>query len=307
MVMNGDLGHLHPDYRCTALLPDDKRIEWIRTERWVAFPKAASVIQRLETLLGYPRRPRMPCLLLYGRSGMGKSMAIAKFHRAHPPVFNEIEGSTTMPVVVFQMPKEPLEEDFYDQLLRAVGVPFRLTITKREAARTSLRLLQDLKTRVLIIDEMNNMLAGTSRQQRLFLNLIRFVTNELALPIVCAGTPEAHRALLFDAHLADRFDAMELTPWRNDETFAMLLRSLASTRPLRAPSDLENPAVRKRIMQLSEGITGRIFRLIEEAAVMAVKSGRECIDEDTFADDALVPPLASMHRSARERRNLVTG
>lgn len=305
--MNGDLSHLHPDYRSAALLPDSERIEWMRTERWVAFPKATGVLNRLETLLIYPKRPRMPCLLVYGRSGMGKSMAIAKFYRSHPPVFNEVEGSTTMPVVVFQMPKEPLEEDFYEQLLRAVGISFRLTMTKREAARTSLRLLEDLKTRVLIIDEMNNMLAGTSRQQRLFLNLIRFVTNELALPIVCAGTPEAHRALLFDQHLADRFDAMELTPWRNDESFTLLLRSLASTRPLRETSDLENPNVRKRIMQLSEGITGRIFRLVEEAAVLAVKTGRERIDEESFADDALVPPLASMQRSARARRDMVTG
>lgn len=135
----------------------------------------------------------------------------------------------------------------------------------------------------------------------MFLNLIRFVTNELSLPIVCAGTPEAHRALLFDQHLADRFDAIELTPWRNDDTFAFLLRSLASTRPLRSPSELESPMLRKRLMQLSDGITGRIFRLIEEAAVTAIRSGRERIDEDMFSDENLVPPLASMQRASGVR------
>ncbi|WP_213981573.1 TniB family NTP-binding protein [Sphingomonas sp. dw_22] len=302
--MSEVLGHLHPDYRPIALLSDKKRIEWIRTERWVGFPKAAGVVERLQTLLDYPKRPRMPCLLIYGRSGMGKSMAIAKFVREHPAVFDKQEGSTAMPVVAFQMPKEPLEEDFYDQLLAAVGLSFRQALGKREASRLSMRMLKELGTRILIVDEMNNMLAGTSRQQRLFLNLIRFITNELSMPIVCAGTPEAHRALLFDQHLADRFDAIELTPWRNDESFALLLRSLASTRPLREPSDLEGGAVRKRLMQLSEGITGRVFRLVEEAAIAAIKSGRERIDEDAFADDALVPPLASMQRAGRARREL---
>ena len=62
--------------------------------------------------------------------------------------------------------------------------------------------------------------------------------------------------------------------------------------------------MRKRLMQLSEGITGRVFRLVEEAAIAAIKSGRERIDEDTFADDALVPPLASMQRAGRARREL---
>lgn len=302
--MSEPLDHLHRDYRDTALLPDEKRAEWLRTERWIGFPKATAVIERLQILLDYPKRPRMPCLLIYGRSGMGKSMAIAKFVREHPAVFDKQEGSTTMPVVAFQMPKEPLEEDFYEQLLGAVGLSFRDAMGKREASRLSMRMLRELGTRILIVDEMNNMLAGTARQQRLFLNLIRFVTNELSLPIVCAGTPEAHRALLFDQHLADRFDAIELTPWRNDKSFALLLRSLASTRPLRQPSDLEGEAVRKRVMQLSEGITGRIFRLIEEAAIAAITSGRERIDEDTFADDALVPPLASMQQAGRARREM---
>lgn len=302
--MTDALAHLHPDYRPIALMSDAERIEWIRTERWIGFPKALAILERLEILLDYPKRPRMPCLLIYGRSGMGKSMTIAKFLRSHPAIFNAAEGSTVMPVVAFQMPKEPLEEDFYDQLLRAMGLTFRATMSKREASRLALRMLKDLGTRVLIIDETNNLLAGTARQQRLFLNLIRFVTNELLLPIVCAGTPEAHRALLFDQHLADRFDALELTPWRDDETFAFLMRSLASTRPLRQPSDLEARPVRKRLIQLSEGITGRIFRLIEEAAVTAVRTGRERIDEEMFSDGTLVPPLASMQRAHRARHDL---
>lgn len=299
--MKADLDHLHPDYRRLALLPDAERLQWIRTERWVRFPKALLVVERLEALLAYPVRPRMPCLLVYGRSGMGKSMAISRFVKAHPAVFDPVEGSTVMPVVSLQMPKEPLEDEFYDQLLKALGVRIQKTLHKREASKLALRLLDELGTRILVIDEVNSMLAGTSRQQRIFLNLIRFVTNELSLPIVCAGTPDAHRAFLFDQHLADRFDAMELTPWRDDEAFALLLRSPASTRPLKHRSDLESRAVRKRLLALSEGVTGRIFRLVEEAAVTAITSGREMIDEQTFDDGTLVPPLASMQAGARAR------
>lgn len=162
----GSLDHLHPGYRHNAELSDTERIRWIRTERWLGVPQSVAVVEHLEKLLQYPKRPRMPCLLVYGRSGMGKTMAIQKFCHDHPKLFNDFEGSSSMPVVAFQMPKEPLDADFYDQLLRAIGIAFIPGKNHREAGRLSLRMLEDLGTRVLIIDEMNNVLSGTSRQQR---------------------------------------------------------------------------------------------------------------------------------------------
>lgn len=301
--MTLDLAHLHPDYREAAQLPDDSRLTWLKTERWIAFPKAMAVLDRLTYLLEYPTRPRMPCLLVYGRSGMGKSMALERFKKSHPAAFNKAEGTTVRPVVVFQLPKEPDEERFWDQLLKGMEIELRQPLSKKDGERLSIRLLREARTRLLIMDELNFILAGTARQQRAFLNLIRFLTNELAIPVVCAGTPDAHQALLSDQHLADRFDAMELTPWRDDESFVLLMRTLASTRPLRQRSDLESAPVRKRLIQLSEGVTGRIFRLIEEAAIAAIRSGREMMDIDTFANDALVPPLASMKRAVAKRGN----
>jgi hypothetical protein len=41
---------------------------------------------------------------------------------------------------------------------------------------------------MLVIDEIHSLLAGTYREQRIFLNAIRFLANDLRLPLVCAGT-----------------------------------------------------------------------------------------------------------------------
>ncbi|WP_368736194.1 TniB family NTP-binding protein, partial [Salmonella enterica] len=57
-------------------------------------------------------------------------------------------------------------------------------------------LLAEVETKVLVLDEIDKMLAGTPRQQRLFLNTIRFLTNDLKVPIVCAGTEDARMAVL---------------------------------------------------------------------------------------------------------------
>jgi hypothetical protein len=48
---------------------------------------------------------------------------------------------------------------------------------------------------------------------------------------------------------------------------------------LRLPSILSTRAL-KRILQLSDGITAQIFTMLYEAAELAIRSERECIDDD---------------------------
>ncbi|MFW8642793.1 Mu transposase C-terminal domain-containing protein [Rhizobium beringeri] len=45
----------------------------IRSDRWLETAQARSALMRLEDLLSYPPRDRMPCLLLYGDAGMGEN------------------------------------------------------------------------------------------------------------------------------------------------------------------------------------------------------------------------------------------
>jgi Bacterial TniB protein len=154
---------------------------------------------------------------------------------------------------------------------------------------------------MIVLDEVNGMLVGTFRQQRVFLNALRFLANDLKVPLVCAGTDLARQALLSDAQLAERFEALHLDAWSNDRAFARLLKSLASILPLRRPSTLESAAARERILALTDGVTARIFRLIETTAVAAIQSGRECLDLESFAGDELILPLVSMTQAAARR------
>jgi len=144
--------------------------------------------------------------------------------------------------------------------------------TLRALAR---RTLAEFGARILVLDEVDKMLAGTPRQQRIFLNTIRFLTNDLRIPIVCAGTEDARIAVLTDPNLADRFGALELIAWRNDHALRQLLASFAGLLPLRRPSHLDDDQVRRRVLALTDGVTGRIFRLMEAVAIAAIRSGRE--------------------------------
>lgn len=160
-------------------------------------------------------------------------------------------------------------------------------------------LLRTVGAKMIVLDEVNGMLAGTYRQQRIFLNALRFLANDLKVPLVCAGTDLARQALLTDAQLAERFEALHLAV----EERSCLCGSVEEPDPHPAvarSSDLESNAVRERIHMLTSGVTARIFRLIETAAEEAVRSGRERLDLMSFGDN-LVLPLVSMTQSAGRR------
>ncbi len=297
----GEFGHLNPAYQRFASLPDEERIDWIRADRWIGFDQAGLALARLENLLTYPPRDRMPCLLVYGGTGMGKTKIVRKFERDHPARFCQSTGVDHRPVVVAQVPSEPIERDLYRELLASMGAPAMAGGALAREKDVCRSLLRTVGAKMIILDEVNGMLAGTFRQQRIFLNAIRFLANDLRIPLVCAGTDLARQALLTDAQLAERFEAFHLKPWKNDAAFAGLLKSFERILPLRETSDLMSPEAKARVHKLTSGVTARIFRLIETAAEDAIRTGKERLDAESFGD-GLVLPLVSMTETARRRR-----
>ena len=169
-------------------------------------------------------------------------------------------------------------------------------IRARRMARDALRIVG---ARILLIDEIHALLVGGDRQQRVFLNVIRLLANELEMPLVCAGTPEARRAVLTDNGLADRFESVELPRWTNNIAFRRLLVSYAAILPLRRRSALDEEKVRSAILKASEGITVRIVRLLEHLAVEAIRSGTERITLESFGSLPERAPLLSMEHRRR--------
>lgn len=291
-----DYQHLAAEHRSVADLPDEERIQWIRAERWISHPIAELALETMSDLLTYPQRNRMPCLLIHGRTGMRKTMILKKFYRDNPRIVDCRIGFTQTPVVLMQLPPEPVEVPFYEELLGAMGLPLVGEVSRTRARRMAREALKIIGARILVIDEIHALLVGGERQQRVFLNVIRLLANDLEMPLVCAGTPEARRALLADNGLADRFESVELPRRTNGLAFRRLLASFSAILPLRKPSDLDHEHVRSSILKLSDGVTVRIVRLLERLAVDAIRRGIECIEASSL--DALPEraPLLSMER-----------
>jgi hypothetical protein len=57
-------------------------------------------------------------------------------------------------------------------------------------------------TQLLCIEEVHHLLAGSHREQRKALNLLKFLANELKIVVVAVGTSDAFHALQTDVQVA---------------------------------------------------------------------------------------------------------
>lgn len=281
MVTEPDLSHLHASARRAALLPAGERLRYVRADRWIGYTRATEALDWLETLFGWPAKQRMPNLLLIGETNNGKSMIIEKFRRSHPPVSHPEREE--IPVLTVQMPSEPSVGRFYTALLAATGAPDRSR--RRQLAdleQIVLWLLRATGVRMLVIDELHNVLGGRADRRREFLNLLRFLGNELWIPLVGVGTREAYLAIRSDDQLENRFAPLTLSRWEADADACSLLASFAASFPLRRPSRIATTEMAAYLLTRSEGTIGELAHLLTDAAVAAIESGEEAINQRTL-------------------------
>ena len=62
--MGDDTSHLLQKTAEYLARTDQERIAYIRSPRWIGYPRAQKVLKQLETLLSYPASHRMPNLLI---------------------------------------------------------------------------------------------------------------------------------------------------------------------------------------------------------------------------------------------------
>jgi Cdc6-like AAA superfamily ATPase len=256
------------------------RIRAIRSDRWVGFSRARRVLQHLDALCDHPPSTRPPGLAIYGHSGMGKTMLVEKFRRDHPPIVDCDNGSEALPVLAITLTSRPTERRIYGQLLMALGASVNERATLMELEIRTVLQLKNSNVRVLVIDEVHNLLAGTPREQRVILQLLRYLSNELRASLVCLGITDARDAIAGDTQLARRLDQIVLPRWKADEEFQELVTAILRSLPLKQPSTLSSQSLR-HLARVGDGITARVFGILNELAIDAIQAGAERItDED---------------------------
>ena len=286
--------HLSEPIRALAMEEPEKRIVSIKSGCWIGYERAQKAVERIESLLTHPKRSRMPNLLIIGATNNGKTMITERVMKLHPRTFSEDGEKEIIPILRVQMPPAPSSSIFYTELLKAIEFPVK-TIGKLENRMlTVYNLLKRINVRILIIDELHNMLSANASRQREMLGLLRFIGNELCMPMVCLGTQEARDAIRSDPQLENRFEPIFLPFWKNDLAFCNLLASYEISLPLRKVSNLTEDHLRNEIFIKSDGMIGEISAILEKAAIIAIRTGEERITLDIVKKTG--------HQSPTERR-----
>lgn len=285
-----DLAHLDESTRAALKLSLQERIDYIRRPRWIGYSQAQKILRQLEDLLTHPKTHRMPSLLMIGDTNAGKTMLAQRFVQLHPASDNPDGEAAVVPVLLVQAPPGPDESRFYDGIFEALFSPYRPRERVGQKQFQILRLLKQLDLRMLIIDELHNILSGAVSRQRQFLNVIKYLANDLQIPLVGLGTQEALRAIQADPQLANRFKPVPLPRWRMGREFLMLLTSFEQTLPLRRPSRLIEKHLARKLMAQSEGSLGELSALLTIAAIHAMETEIEQINDEVLSAIDWVAP-----------------
>jgi len=272
--------HLTDEAANVLLGTPDERVYFIQSKRWIAYPKGVQILDHLSKMLKHPRTTRMPSLIVYGDSGMGKSMLVDKFMADCATGTGTDRAPNPNKVLVVELSGRPTERRLFSQILDAVDAPHSPRASIVDVERGAINILRNIGVQILVIDEIHNILAGSWREQRIVLNTLRFLSNELKVSLVCFGILEARDAINGDVQLARRFDAVTLPRWTAGKEFEQLVLAIVRNLPLREPSVLTVKGLRC-VLQLSGGVSSRIFRMLNDLAIQAIETGEERITDMT--------------------------
>jgi type II secretory pathway predicted ATPase ExeA len=270
------MNHLIPAAAAELDRPVDERISRLRRPSWIGYTRAQTILEQLEHLLEHPGSHRMPNLLLVGDTNNGKTMLIRRFVELHPATPADL-GSRRR-VLLIQAPPVPDERRLYFAILDALHAPYSPSGLTAAKMMQMVTVLRKVGVRMLVIDEIHHLMAGHLEKQRQFLNVLKYLSNELQIALVGVGIKDALRAVQTDPQLANRFEPVALPRWTLNREFRMLLMSFEQVLPLRNPSNLAGKELATALFSMSEGTIGEVANLLCTAAAVAIRTGQEQID-----------------------------
>ena len=180
---------------------------------------------------------------------------------------------------------------------RSSRSPARISHRLSDREMLVTRLLALVHCRLLILDETQDLLHGGENEQRRTLQAIKFLMNELRLPVLAFGTEQAAQGFSSDPHLAARFTEIPLPLWRPDKTLANFLATYERFLPLRKPSNLAASDKVALLAKVGGGVLDSIVQRVQNAALMAIASGSEQITLELLKSAAARPEACPLSRT----------
>lgn len=235
--------------------------------------------------------------LVIADSGMGKSMVVKRFERRHRVPDDPSATAALVPVLYVSFAIAASPKGFLGRILEKLNAPYSPSASAEVLYPIVLRLLRRIGLKVLIVDEIHHVLSGHVTRQAEALAVLKLLGNDLGITIVGCGIESALIAMQVDPQMERRFRPIALPRWRLDENYAGFLNSLERTLPLRRASELSDERLASWILTETEGLTGEIVFLVQEAATIVIEENRDRIDLGTLREVDWVRPSLRLKNS----------
>lgn len=276
------------------------RFSFIERDKVIETPVFNMIQARLGELVAHHRVIRPPNLATVGVSGIGKTHAITDFVEHHKPR-RSADGRLKVPVLHAQYP--PLSDSRWLARTLVKKLGYQLALPRGDMAIFELLidLLEDADTRLIVIEELNQLTDWSRTHVREFYGVARWLSNESQIPLVLSGTNEVLDLIDGDVQLIRRFERLQLPLWKLDETFAGFVSAYIQTLPLRQETPIDRSFI-EQVYEAGQGITDTTVKVLQRAAKRAILDGTELIRPSHIASDATLPPPTAGRRVIMRRR-----
>ena len=293
--------HLIPEAARLLDSPAATRFSFIESDKVIETPVFNLIQARLHELYAHPRVLRPPNLAIVGPSGVGKSHALSDFAERYPPRRAQ-DRRLKVPVLHIEYPPEPDNDWLVATLAKGLGHKIGLHRKKSAAFAQLLDWLEEAATRLIIIEEVNQLYDWGGQHHREFYGVTRWLSNQSQVPIVLSGTDEVLQLIDGDVQLVRRFERLQLASFALNDEFAGFLKGYLCTLPLRNETLLDRSFI-ERVHEAGQGLVDTTVKVLQRAAKRAILDGADCISLDHICADAdLPPPVGGPRQVVRRRR-----
>lgn len=291
--------HLSADTRKLLGASSEERLRAFQEDFWIPYEAADKILSSIDKRIQAPRTQRMRGVLVVGHSNNGKSFIAKEVMRKYPIHREPDGGKIIVPVARIQTPPKPDEAAILHMLLDLFLQPYRDKDHPSRKRKAVVSLLKESGTRALLVDELEKLLGAAPSNRRVVLDMLRFFSNEVPIPLIVFSTPAGHSALAAVDEMINRQHPTPLPKWPLDGAYRSLLVAFERRMPLSKPSNLDSKHMTVLIHTMSEGLIGETKDLLERALDHCLETGEESIDESCLKSLGWVTPSARKQASRR--------
>ncbi len=253
----------------------DGRPDFLRGEVFIETPEVAAATKSIERLRKYGQRsPSADCLLLTGESGTGKTSIIRRYLDRYPA--QESDRGINQSVIYVEAPTRCRTKPLAEAILKQLDDAHPSRGTESEMVSRIVTQMAGQGTELLIIDEVNHVIAQSREATYEAANFFKSLLNQAKCPILFAGKPEAFELLNRNEQLRRRSrGTIQLEPYDwfrpgSQDTFRGVINAFEQHFPAHIAScDLSAKNTAARLHYASLGVIGLLYRLLHDTLVIA--------------------------------------